>query len=133
MEEVRSSDGNVVAIVVKNSFRKDGANFVTENSFPLQLGINSYKKGDTVKPHVHENRLITIDELQEVVFIKKGEATVMLYDSQRAFLKSIDLSTGDLVFLASGGHGFKILEDTTIIEVKQGPYLGKSKDKAIIE
>jgi hypothetical protein len=32
-----------------------------------------------------------------------------------------------------GGHGFKVLEPTRIIEVKQGPYLGESRDKVFFE
>ena len=133
MEEIKSNLGDTVAIVIKKDFKKDGINFITEDSFPLQLGINSYKKNNIIKTHVHQDRPITIGRFQEVVLIKSGKVTVKIYDSQKAFLKSTDLSTGDLIFFASGGHGFEILEDTTIIEVKQGPYLGKSQDKAIIE
>ena len=38
------------------------------------------------------------------------------------------LQTGDVILLASGGHGFTMLEETEMIEVKQGPYAGE-KDK----
>jgi hypothetical protein len=132
LEEIRSNDGSVVAIVVNKDFKEDGMNFLTKDDFPLQLGINSYKKGHQIKEHLHLNRSTIINCFQEVVYIKKGRATVKLYDSKNVFLKSIDLSTGDLIFLASGGHGFDIREDTTIIEIKQGPYFGKEKDKVII-
>lgn len=133
LEEIRSNDGSIVAIIVNKGFKKDGMNFLTKEDFPLQLGINSYKKGYRIKGHVHLNRSTIINCFQEVVYIKKGRATVQLYDSKNVFLKSIDLATGDLIFLASGGHGFDILEDTTILEIKQGPYFGKEKDKVIIE
>ena len=132
MEKIKSNIGETVAIVIRNDFKKDGINFITENSSPLQLGINSYKKNSAIKTHVHQDRPITISQFQEVIFIKSGKVTVKLYDSQKAFLKSTELTAGDLIFFASGGHGFEILEDTTIIEVKQGPYLGKSSDKVII-
>jgi hypothetical protein len=133
LEEIKSNDGCTVAIVVKKNFNKNGINFLSKNDFPLQLGINSYKKGEIIKSHIHQERSIQIINFQEVVYIKKGKASVKLYDSKRTFLKSIVLSTGDLIFLASGGHGFEILEDTVIIEVKQGPYLGKDQDKLIID
>jgi len=29
-----------------------------------------------------------------------------------------------VILLASGGHGFEVLEDLEMIEVKQGPYAG---------
>lgn len=133
MEEIASAKGETIAIVIKKSFNKRGINFVSKDHFPLQLGINSYKKGDKIKPHVHIDREIVIKNLQEVVQIKKGKVAVDLYDSNEQLFKSIRLSTGDLIFFVSGGHGFEMLNDTTIIEVKQGPYLGKDKDKVIIE
>ena len=40
-----------------------------------------------------------------------------------------ELTSGDVLFLCSGGHGFKILESTEMIEVKQGPYSNREKDK----
>jgi hypothetical protein len=133
LEEIASAKGETIAIVIKKSFNKRGINFVSKDHFPLQLGINSYKKGDKIKPHVHIDREIVIKNLQEVVQIKKGKVAVDLYDSNEQLFKSIRLSTGDLIFFVSGGHGFEMLNDTTIIEVKQGPYLGKDKDKVIIE
>ena len=49
---------------------------------------------------------------------------VDFYDSQYNYLESTVLHGGDVVLLASGGHGFTMLEETEIIEVKQGPYAG---------
>jgi hypothetical protein len=34
------------------------------------------------------------------------------------------LEGGDVILLASGGHGFEVLEEIEMIEVKQGPYAG---------
>ena len=39
-----------------------------------------------------------------------------------------ELKAGDVAVLFSGGHGFEILEDTLMLEIKQGPYAG-TKDK----
>ena len=133
MEEIISASGETIAIVVKKSFKKEGVNFISKNHFPLQLGISSYIKGDKIKPHVHIDREITIKSLQEVVYIKSGRVIVNLYDSNRELLKSVKLSTGDLIFFVSGGHGFEMFKDTTIIEVKQGPYLGKNEDKVMLD
>ena len=48
--------------------------------------------------------------------------------AQREYLESRILVAGDVVLLARGGHGFEMLEDSELIEVKQGPYAG-DKDK----
>ena len=133
MEEIKSADGQIIAIVVKGDFRKSAVNFVTKKDFPLQLGISSYKKGDKIKPHLHVDKEIVVHKIQEVVHIDSGRTIVTLYDLNREKFISVELLTGDTIFFAEGGHGFEMLEDTKIIEVKQGPYFGKNKDKRMIE
>jgi hypothetical protein len=133
LEEVHSADGKLIAIIIKNDFNKDGINFISKSDFPLQLGINSYPRGSKIKPHVHIDKETVIKNLQEVIYIKKGRVLVDLYDFNKILFKTCELSTGDLIFFVSGGHGFDILKDTAIIEIKQGPYFGKEQDKVMIE
>ena len=133
MEEIKSDDGKTIAIVVKQEFDKDGVNFVSKQDYPLQLGISSYKKGDTIKAHFHIEKEVKINKLQEVVHIKSGRTMVNLYDLNGEKFKSVELSDGDTIFFVDGGHGFEMLEDTKIMEVKQGPYSGKDEDKRMIE
>jgi len=133
MEEIKSDDGKIIAIVVKSDFKKEGVNFVSKGGYPLQLGISSYKKGGTIKAHFHIEKEIRINKIQEVVHIKSGRAMVNLYDLNGKKFQSVELSDGDTIFLVDGGHGFEMLDDTKIIEVKQGPYFGKDKDKRMIE
>ncbi len=133
IEEIKSDDGRTIAIVVKRDFKKDGVNFVSKQDFPLQLGISSYKKGDEIKAHLHIQKEIKINKIQEVVYIERGRTMVGLYDLNGRKFKSVELSDGDTIFFVDGGHGFEMLEDTKIIEVKQGPYFGKDKDKRLIE
>jgi hypothetical protein len=133
MEEIKSDDGKIIAIVVKSEFEKDGVNFISKQDYPLQLGISSYKEGETIKAHFHIEKEITINKIQEVVHIRSGRAMVNLYDLNGKKFKSAELSEGDTIFFVDGGHGFEMLEDTKIIEVKQGPYFGKDKDKRMIE
>ena len=133
MEEIKTDDGNMIAIVVKREFEKDGVNFVSEEDFPLQLGVSGYKKGDTIKAHLHIKKEIKINKIQEMVHIERGRIRVDLYDLNGKKFKSVELSDGDTIFFVDGGHGFKMLEDTKIIEVKQGPYSGVLDDKRYIE
>lgn len=129
VEEIKSDDGKIIAIVVRRDFQKEGVNFVSKKDFPLQLGISSYKKEDKIKPHFHIRKEIRINKIQEVVHIQSGRAVANLYDMNSRIIKSVELATGDTIFLTDGGHGFEMLEDTKIIEIKQGPYLGRDKDK----
>jgi hypothetical protein len=47
-----------------------------------------------------------------------------LYTDDQVLLCSREVVSGDVVLLLSGGHGFHLLEDTVLLEVKQGPYVG---------
>ena len=47
------------------------------------------------------------------------------YDSDQCYLESRILEAGDVILLATGGHGFEVLEEIEMIEVKQGPYAGE--------
>jgi mannose-6-phosphate isomerase-like protein (cupin superfamily) len=64
-------------------------------------------------------------QTQEVLFIKSGKLRVDFYDEEQNYIESSLLSKGDVILLAKGGHGFKMLEQCEIIEVKQGPYCGE--------
>lgn len=44
-------------------------------------------------------------------------------DEQRSVAKRI-LEAGDVLVLVSGGHGFRMLGETILLEIKQGPYTG---------
>ena len=133
MEEIISDDGRLITIIVKKDFEKEGVHFVSKEDYPLQLGISSYTKGDKIKPHFHIEKEIRINKIQEVVHIESGRVIVNLYDLNGKKFKTVELSVGDTIFFVDGGHGFEMLENTKIIEVKQGPYFGKDKDKRMIE
>jgi len=78
-----------------------------------------------IPPHIHNPISREVQWTQEVLFVKKGKVRVDFYDENKNYLKSTILETGDIILLAHGGHGFEMLEDTEIIEVKQGPYAGE--------
>ena len=77
---------------------------------------------------VHRNVVLT----QEVLFIKKGILRVDFYDEYEDYLESRNLLAGDVILLISGGHGFKVIEEVEMIEVKQGPYSGEQDKKRFI-
>ena len=68
----------------------------------------------------------------EVLVIQKGKIRIDLYSTKQKYLFSKILIKDDILVLIKGAHGFKILEPTDILEIKQGPYV-EGKDKKIIE
>jgi mannose-6-phosphate isomerase-like protein (cupin superfamily) len=121
-------NNHLIAIILYNEYTKDGIEFFSPSDFSQQLGYMKRKKGDTIQEHKHQLQLREINFTQETLFIKKGRVKIKFYDENDAYLTSRELKTGDVILLASGGHGFEFLEETEMIEVKQGPYAG-DKDK----
>ena len=116
--------GEVLAIILSKEFKKPGIHFFTPNDFSQQLAYMKHPKGYEITSHVHKAVPRKIEWTQEVLFIKRGKVRVDFYDQDHTYLESHILNAGDVILLAHGGHGFTMLEESEIIEVKQGPYAG---------
>ena len=121
------------ALIIRNKYRnKKGINFFTDKKASQQVGFMKHKKDHIILPHKHNKRKKTaiakIDTTTEVLIILKGILRVDFYNTKEKYLFSKKLYANDLIMLSSGGHGFKVLKDVEMIEVKQGPYF-ISKDK----
>jgi len=130
MVERIEKDGVVLALILRGELEAEGVNFFTPSNNPLQLGIFGHKKGTEIKPHAHKPSVRTIRSVQEVLHIEYGKVEAHLY-SDEEHVRTTILNSGDTILLISGGHGFKILEDSRIIEVKQDPYYGIEDDKKL--
>ena len=132
IEKIKDGE-ELLAIVVKDFSYKEGVEFVTPDQFSIQLGLQNRSKGTKVPAHAH----FSINEIKNVKFsetfyIKKGKVNVTLYNLSHQKIKDIILNTGDIIYLI-GGHSVEFLEDSQIIEFKQGPYQGVVEDKKILE
>lgn len=116
----------VMAIIIRSNFSSEGIEFFTPNDFSQQLGYMNRPAGYIIEPHVHNIVKREVELTNEVIFIKSGLVRVDFYDDDHCYLESRVLNPGDVILLASGGHGFEMLEKSEIIEVKQGPYAGDS-------
>jgi hypothetical protein len=67
-----------------------------------------------------------------VIILLKGILRIDFYNDKEKYLFSKKLYANDLIMLSNGGHGFKVLKDVKMIEVKQGPY-SLSVDKVKFE
>ena len=119
------------AIVVSGKYRnKKGVTFFTPNTTTQQFGYMKHKKGYLINPHKHNKRLTKILRTTEVILLLKGVLRVDFYNQQKKYLFSKILKEKDIIMLVHGGHGFKVIKDVEMIEVKQGPYsLVKDKIK----
>jgi cupin fold WbuC family metalloprotein len=123
IEHIVSGD-KLLAILVRNSFSKPGVTFFTPDNLSQQLAFIGHSPGTLIEPHIHNPVQREVLYTQEVLVIKKGALRVDFYDDNRDLLESRVLTAGDVILLAEGGHGFEVLEELEMIEVKQGPYAG---------
>ena len=127
---VRDTEGSLLALVVRSTFRVDGLSFLTEDSSVLQVGYMTRPAGEVIVAHVHEPLARKIVGTQEVLVIQEGRVRLDLFSHSRQYIASVTLNKGDLVLLSEGGHGIEVLEEARIIEVKQGPFAdGKDKER----
>ena len=118
-------EGKEIAIIIRNDFDKEGIEFVTSAEYSQQLAYMHHPKEHEIVPHFHNLVERTVLYTQEVLLIREGKLQVDFYDMKQNFVESRVLSRGDLILLCAGGHGFKVLEEVKMIEVKQGPYIGE--------
>ena len=114
----------VLAIIVRRDFHKEGIHFFTSNDLSQQLAYMSHPTGKEIQPHVHKKVQREVHFTQETLFIRKGKLKVDFYSVDQEYLESRILESGDVILLIKGGHGFEVLEDLEMFEVKQGPYAG---------
>lgn len=114
--------GNQLGLVVRSSFSAENIDFLTPNTFGQQVAYMNRPKGEVIKAHIHEPISRTLIGTQEVLYIRKGRIRVDFYESDRTYVSSTILEAGDLMLLNTGGHGFEVLEDIDMIEIKQGPF-----------
>lgn len=119
-------DGHLIALIIPHDHHEPGINFFTPNEFSQQVAYMNRPAGYRIEPHLHRPVPREVTYTREVLFVRSGRLQVDLYGSDRRFLGSETLVAGDVILLASGGHGFTMLEPTELLEVKQGPYAGEN-------
>lgn len=122
------SDGRVLGYVVRATLAPKVTTFVTEPDQPLQLGFVVYPAGGRIARHLHAPVERRVVGTPEVLVVKQGRCEVDCYDPKGRLVLTQELGTGDVLLMLSGGHGFRLLEDTVFLEVKLGPYLAHERE-----
>jgi hypothetical protein len=130
IEHIRDEEGNLLALIVSHLYDKPGVSFFTGGELSQQLGYMHHPAGTIIKAHVHNPVRREVHFTQETLFIKHGKLRVDFYNTGQVYLESRILEAGDVMLLIEGGHGFEVLEELQMFEVKQGPYAG-DQDKTL--
>lgn len=125
-------ESQLLAMIISNQFAERGVHFFTPGELSQQVAIMRHDAGRVIAPHVHTPAPREIVYTNEVLVIRRGRLRVDFYTREQAYLTSRELVAGDIILLITGGHGFEVLEDIDMIEVKQGPFMGE-QDKTRFE
>lgn len=123
LEIIKKKD-RLLAMIIRNDYTCAGVDFLTPNEYSQQVAYMHHPEGKVIDAHIHNLVHRNVVLTQEVLFIKSGRLRVDIYDDYEDYIESRILESGDVILLISGGHGFRVLEEVEMIEVKQGPYSG---------
>jgi hypothetical protein len=122
--EIIAQQGIPLTYIIHRSLQPERTVFLTPPEFKQQVGFIVYAAGGEVARHVHVPLERQLVGTSEVLVVRKGRCLIDIYDDRREFVATREIATGDVVLLVAGGHGFRMLEDTVFLEIKQGPYTG---------
>lgn len=117
-------EGVGFAIILRSDFHEPGIHFFTPGDFSQQLGYMRHPTGHIIQPHVHNPVPRAVHFTHEALFLRRGRLRVDFYTEAGTYLESRELGAGNVILLTAGGHGFEVLEEIEMVEVKQGPYVG---------
>jgi len=113
-----------LAIIIHAEMSPQRTTFITPDEYKQQVGFVVYPAGGEVARHVHRQLERQIFGTSEVLVVKQGRCEMDVYNDDRECIAIRELKQGDVLIMVAGGHGFRMLEDTVLLEVKQGPYTG---------
>jgi hypothetical protein len=128
IEHIRDED-RPLAIILRAEYEPDSIEFLTTNDHSLQLGVMHRPRGHVIGAHMHKPVPRTVSDGYEALFIARGRVEITFFNERRELVTTRELRQGDTILLMTGGHGFRVLEDCKMIEVKQGPYVGTDVER----
>ena len=117
-------EGNALAYVIRSELDPTKTTFLTPSEFNQQVGFIVYPAGGEIQRHTHHPLERNVVGTSEVLIVRRGRCEVDIYNDDRQLIATRELRQGDILLIVGGGHGFRMLEDTVFLEIKQGPYTG---------
>jgi mannose-6-phosphate isomerase-like protein (cupin superfamily) len=122
--EIISWNNQPLTYIIHGEYQPDHTDFITPPEFKQQVGFVVYPAGGEVVRHVHKPLHRHLVGTSEVLIVRKGCCVIDVYNNEKTLVDSREIKEGDIILMVDGGHGFRMVEDTVFLEVKQGPYTG---------
>ena len=118
-------DGDAtLAFIISAQATSETTDFFSSDADSFQAGFVVYPAGGQVEAHLHLPVVREVVGTSELLVVRSGRCIVDIYSDDRRLVSSHELMAGDAVLSLGGGHGFRMIEDTVLFEIKQGPYGG---------
>ncbi len=126
IEYIKSEKNVLTTVIIRREYQPTETTFITNPDLAQQVGFVVYPAGGVIKRHIHK----TVDRMNisssEALIVREGKLEIDIFDQNKVLLATRELQAGDFVLMVSGGHGFRVLEATVLLEIKLGPYAGAS-------
>jgi len=122
-------DDQILAYILRANITSAQTIFMTPHDLNVQLGFIVYPKGGEISRHTHKAINRQIIGTFEVIIVRRGRCEVDIYNDACEIVGTFELLAGDTIFMIGHGHGFRMLEDTILLEIKQGPYFSDEKQR----
>lgn len=129
MIESVAHEGRVLAYLVHGARPPDRTTFLTPPDCNVQVGYVVYAAGQEIPRHLHRPVERHLIGTAEVLVVQRGRCEVDIFTDQRDLVTTRELQVGDVLIAVGGGHGFRVHEDTVLLEIKQGPFVGDAASK----
>src|SRR5947207_14696670 len=116
--------GVPLAYIIRGKLNPTQTTFLTPPEFKQQVGFIVYPTGGEIQRHVHRPLERHLVGTSEVLIVRRGRCELDVYNDERQLVAVRELGQGDIMLMVAGGHGFRMLENTVFLEVKQGHYSG---------
>lgn len=126
-------DGKLYAVWFNTLNSKEGLTFLTDDNESIQVGIWNYPQKKILDAHFHNDFIRESNRTCESVFVIKGKVKCNLYTKDCNFIESFVINENEIVIQFYGVHEYEILEDSIVLENKNGPYFGPDKDRTRVD
>jgi mannose-6-phosphate isomerase-like protein (cupin superfamily) len=116
-----------LAYIIRAEISPAETTFITPRELKQQVGFVVYPAGGTIQRHDHRPLERHLIGTTEVLLVRSGRCEIDIYNDNRELVTTRELRRGDIMVMVGGGHGFRMLEDTVFLEIKQGPYTGENE------
>jgi len=123
LEKIESG-GEILVYLVRDRQKIAKTQFVSPPTANMQVGHIVYPAGGIIPRHFHKKIIRRLDRTEEVLIVRKGSGFFDVYDTKKKLIATRKVSVGDIMIIIGGGHGFRVIKDLILLEIKQGPYTG---------